>query len=76
MKNILEDNLLDLFIGTLKENIQDEARPLESKSLENAFKVERKIGIKNMATSTTITNTYREHNVPSPNPTQDTRLAP
>lgn len=76
MKNIPEDNLLDLFIGTLKENIQHEVHLWESKSLENAFIVARKVEIKNMVARRITTNTYIKHNVPSANPTQLTRLAP
>jgi hypothetical protein len=34
VKNIPEDNLLDLFLGTLKENIQHVVRLLKPKSLE------------------------------------------
>ena len=43
MKNILNDNLLDLFMGTLKDNIQHELRILEPTSLEKAFKLERRV---------------------------------
>ena len=42
VKNISEDNLLDLFIGTLKDNIQHEVRPFELSSLEKDFMMERK----------------------------------
>jgi hypothetical protein len=43
IKKILEDNLLYLFMGTLKENIQHEVRLFEPKSLEQAFNVARKV---------------------------------
>jgi hypothetical protein len=33
------EHLIDVFIGTLKDNIQHEVRLWEPKSLENAFKV-------------------------------------
>jgi hypothetical protein len=67
VKNIPEDNLLDLFMGTLKENIQHEVHLFEPKSLEKAFSMERKVENKNMATRRVATNNYREHHVPSPN---------
>jgi gas vesicle protein len=37
--NILDEHLIDVFIGTLKDNIQHEVLLWEPKSLENAFKV-------------------------------------
>jgi hypothetical protein len=74
--DILDDNLLDLYMGILKGNIQHEVHLLEPTFLEKAFRVARKVESKNMATRRTTTNTYKEHNVPSPNPTQPTRLTP
>ena len=41
VKNIPNNNLLDLFMGTLKDNIQHELRILEPTSLEKAFKLAR-----------------------------------
>ena len=72
MKNISEDNLLDLFIGTLKDNIQPEARLFEPSSLEKDFMMARKVENKNMEMNTrkAFSNTYRENNVPSPKPPQ------
>ena len=43
------EHLIDVFIGTLKDNIQHEVHLWEPKSLENAFKVERNVESKNMA---------------------------
>ena len=63
-------------MGTLKESIQHKVHLLEPKSLENSFKVARKVESKNMVSKRITTNTYREHNVPTPNPTQPTRLTP
>jgi hypothetical protein len=37
--NIPDDNLIDVFIGTVKDNIQHEFDIWEPTSLENAFKV-------------------------------------
>jgi hypothetical protein len=54
------EHLIDVFIGTLKDNIQHEVRVLEPKSLENAFRVARNVEIKNMAMDTrrTTPNIY------------------
>ena len=67
MKNILEDNLLDIFIGTLKDNIKVEVCLFEPPSLEKAFMMARKVGGKNMVVDTrnTIFNTYKENDIPS-----------
>jgi len=35
--------LIDVFIGTLKDNIQHEVHLWEPKSLENAFKVDHRL---------------------------------
>jgi len=43
VKNIHEGNLLDLFMGTLKENIQNEVCLFELKSLDQDFNMERKV---------------------------------
>ena len=67
VKNISKDNLLYLFIGTFKDNIQHEVCLFEPSSLEKAFmmarKVERKIMV--MTTRNTTSNTYIENDVPS-----------
>ena len=52
VNNILEDNLLDLFIGTLKDNIQHEARLFEPSSLEKDFMMSMKVDSENMAMNT------------------------
>jgi hypothetical protein len=41
--DIPDEHLIDVFIGTLKDNIQHEVRLWEPKSLENAFKVARNV---------------------------------
>jgi hypothetical protein len=76
VNKIPEDNLLDLFMGTLKESIQHEVHLLQPKSLKLAFSVEGKVRSNNMATRRIATNSYREHHVPSPNLTQPTYLTP
>jgi len=43
VKYILEEHKIDLFIGTLKENIEHEVRLWEPDSLEKAFKLAKKM---------------------------------
>jgi hypothetical protein len=76
VKNIFEDNLLDLFMGILNDNIQHEVHLFKHKSLEKAFSMVRKLENKNTASRRVATKKYRKHHVPSPNPTQSTRLTP
>jgi hypothetical protein len=78
LTDIPDEHLIDVFIGTLKDNIQHEVRLWEPKSLENAFKVARNVESKNMAMATRRTNPniYRENNAPSPKTHQPTRLTP
>jgi hypothetical protein len=61
------EHLIDVFIGTLKDNIQHEVHLWEPKSMENAFRVARNVESKNMAMDTRRINpnSYRENNVPS-----------
>jgi hypothetical protein len=75
---IPDEHLIDVFIGTLKDNIQHEVRVWEPKSLENAFKVARNVESKNMAMATRMTNPniYRENNAPSSKTPQPTKLTP
>ena len=72
------EHLIDVFMGTLKDNIKHEVRLWESKSLENAFRVARNVESKNMvmATRRTTANIYRENNVPSSKPPKPTKLTP
>ena len=72
VKNISEDNLLDIFIGTLKYKIQHELRLFEPSSLEKDFIMERKVENKNMVMTTrkAFSNTYRENIFPSSKPPQ------
>jgi hypothetical protein len=76
--NIPDEHLIDVFIRTLKDNIQHEVHLWEPKSLENSFKVERSDESKNMAMATRRTNPniYRENNAPSSKTPQPTRLTP
>jgi hypothetical protein len=65
--DIPDEHLIDVFIGTLKDNIQHEVLLWEPKSLENAFRVARNVESKNMAMATRRTNPniYRENTYPS-----------
>jgi hypothetical protein len=76
--DILDEHFIDVFIGNLKDNIQHEVRLWEPKSLENAFRVARKVESKNMdmATIRTTPNKYRENISPSSKKPQPTRLIP
>ena len=44
--NISEEHMIDVFIGTLKDNIQHEVRVWEPDPLEKAFKLARKLNVK------------------------------
>ena len=76
--NIPYENLIDVFIGTLKDNIQHEVHLWEPKSLENVFRLARNVESKNMdmATRRTTPNIYRENNFPYSKTPQPTRLTP
>ena len=58
--NILEEHNIDLFISTLEDNIQYEVRILELDSLDKAFRLERKIECKIMATRKPTSHFYKE----------------
>jgi hypothetical protein len=75
---IPDEHSIDVFIGTLNDNIQHEVHLWEPKSLENAFRVARNVESKNMAmvTRRTNSNSYRENNAPSSKKPQPTRLTP
>jgi hypothetical protein len=62
------EHLIDVFIGTLKDDIKCEVHLWEPKSLESAFKVVMNFESKNMsmATRRTTPKIYRENIVPSP----------
>ena len=61
--DILEEHKINLFIGTLKDNIQHEVHILEPDSLEKEFRLERKIECKIMATRKPKTHFYKEGSV-------------
>jgi len=66
----------DVYIGTLKDNIQHEVHLWEPNSLEKAFRLARKIERKIMATRKPTTHKYKDESVVSPSLPQPTRLTP
>ena len=76
--DIPNENLIDVFIVTLKDNIQHEFLLWEPKSLENAFRVVRNVESKNMAMATRRTDPsiYKENNAPYSKTPKPTRLKP
>ena len=74
--DIPEEHRIDVFIGTLKDNIQHEVRVWEPDSLEKAFRLARKIECKIMATRNPTTHVYKDGSVATPKLPQPTRLTP
>ena len=74
--DIPEEHRIDLFIGTLKDNIQHEVRVLEPDSLEKAFRLARKFECKIMVTRKPTTQFYKEGSVATSRFPQPTRLTP
>ena len=70
------EHRIDVFIGTLKDNIQHEVCLWEPDSLEKAFSLARKIERKIMATRTPTTHNYKDGSVSTPKIPQPTRLTP
>ena len=73
---ILEEHRIDVFIGTLKDNIQHEVHVWEPNSLEKAFRLARKIEWKIMAIRKPTTHIYKDGSVATPRLPQPTRLTP
>ena len=74
--NIPEEHKIDVFIGTLKDNIQHEFCVWEPDSLEKAFKLARKIEWKIIVTRKPSTHNYKDGSVSTPRLPQPTRLTP
>ena len=74
--DVPEEHRIDLFIGTLKDNIQHEVRILEPNSLEKAFRLAKKIECKIMATRKPTTHFYKEGSAATSRFPQPTRLTP
>jgi len=66
VKNILEEHRNDVFIGTLKDNMQHDVHLWEPDSLEKAFKLARKME----------SNNYKDGSVVAPSLPQPIRLTP
>jgi len=76
VKDIPEEHRIDVFIGTLKDNIQHEVRLWELDSLEKAFGLAIKMKSKIMETRKPATNNYKDGSVVSPSLPQPTRFTP
>ena len=74
--NIPEEHKIDVFIGTLKDNIQHEFRVWELDSLDKAFRLATKNECKIMATRKRTTHIYKDGSFPTPRLPQPTRLTP
>ena len=74
--DLTQEHRIDLFLGTLKDNIQHEVRILEPDSLEKAFRLARKVECKIMATRKPTTHIYKDGSVDTPRLPQPTRLTP
>jgi hypothetical protein len=74
--DIPKEHKIDLFIGTLKDNIQHEVHVLEPDSLEKAFRLARKIECKIMATRKPTTHFYKDGSVATSKFPQPTMLTP
>jgi len=76
VKNILEEHRIDVFIGTLKDNIQHDVHLWEPDSLEKAFRLARKMEIKIMETRKHTTHNYKDGNFVAPSLPQPIRFTP
>ena len=76
VKDIPYEHMIDLFTGTLKDNIQHEVCLWELDSLEKAFKLARKMERKIMATRKPTTHNHKDGSVAAPSHPQPTRLTP
>ena len=74
VNDIPEKKMINVFIGTLKDNIQHEVHLWEPDSLEKAFRLARKIERKIMETRNPTTHDYNYGSVFSPSLPQPTRF--
>eukprot|EP00253_Pinus_taeda_P009445 PITA_09445 len=74
VKDIPEEHRIDMFIGTLKDNIQHEVCLWEPDSLEKAFKLARKMGSKIIVTRMPTTHNYKDGCVVAPSLPQPIRV--
>ena len=76
VNDILEKRRIDVFIGTLNDNIQHEVRLWEPNSLEKAYRLARKFERKIMETRKPTTHNYKDGNVIAPILPPPIRLTP
>ena len=76
VKDIPEEHRIDVFIGSLKDNIQHDVRLWEPDSLEKAFKLARKIESKIISKRKPATHNYKDGSVFAHGLPQPTRLKP
>eukprot|EP00253_Pinus_taeda_P023196 PITA_23196 len=76
VKNIPEGHRIDVFIGTLKDNIQHDVHLWEPDLLEKAFRLARKMERKIMATRKHANHNYKDGSVVTHNIPQPIRLTP
>eukprot|EP00253_Pinus_taeda_P023214 PITA_23214 len=76
VKNIPEEHRIDVFIGNLKDNNQNDVRLWEPNSLEKVFRLARKMERKIMATRKHTNHNYKDGSVVAPSIPQLIRLTP
>ena len=76
VNDIPEEHRIDVFIGSLKYNIQHEVFLWEPDSLDKAFRLARKFESKIMVTRKPTTHIYNDGSVSYPKIPQPTRLTP
>eukprot|EP00253_Pinus_taeda_P035556 PITA_35556 len=76
VKDIREGHRIDVFIGSLKDNIQHDVLLWEPDSLEKAFTLARKMERKIMATRKHTTHIYKDRIVVAASLSQPIRLTP
>jgi len=74
VKYIPEEHRIDVFIGSLKDNINQEVHLWEPDSLDKAFKLVRKMESKIMETRKPATHNHKDGNVAAPSHPQPTRF--
>ena len=76
VKDILEEHMINVFMGNLKDSIQHEVHLWEPNSLEKAFSLARKMERKIMATRKPTTHNYKDGSIVAPSILQPIRLTP
>ena len=76
VKDIVEEHRFDVFIGTLKDNIQHEVHLWEPDSWEKEFRLAKKIESKIIAIRKLTTYNYKYGSVVALSLPQPTRLTP